>query len=183
MVRIAVSGPPGSGKTTQARRIADTYDLVYYSAGGIFRELARSRGLSLEELSLVALKDPSIDLEIDKRTFQLAHEDNVVLDGHLTAWIASDLVDFKIYITAPLKVRVARIAARDNKPFEDALRETIVRESVQRKRFIEFYGIDPLDLSIFDLVIDTSKLGVEETFAIIKNSIDKFLKTHKTANH
>ncbi|WP_440060039.1 (d)CMP kinase [Thermogladius sp. 4427co] len=180
MVRIAVSGPPGSGKTTQARKIAEEYSLVYYSAGSIFREIAKRRGVSIEELSYIALKDPSIDIEIDKKTYHLSLEDNIVLDGHLTAWIASDLVDFRIYITAPLHVRVSRIAARDNKPYEEALRETIVRESIQKKRFFEFYGIDVTDLSIFDLVIDSSNLSVEETFLVIKSSIDKFLKTRKT---
>jgi cytidylate kinase len=183
LVRIAVSGPPGSGKTTQAKRIADAYSLVYYSAGSIFREIARSKGLTIEELSIQATRDPSIDLEIDRRTFQLALEDNIVLDGHLTAWITSDIADFKIYITAPLNIRVLRIAARDGKPFNQALRETIIRETVQRKRFIEYYGIDPTDLSIFNLIVDTSTLTVDETFAIIKSSIDKFLKTRKTANH
>jgi cytidylate kinase len=176
LVRVAVSGPPGSGKTTQAKRIAEYYGLKYFSAGEIFREYARSRGLSLEELSLLAVKDPRIDLEIDRRTMEVAKEDNIVLDGHLSAWIVSDMMDVKILVTAPVSLRILRIAGRDNIPLEKAYRETIIRENAQRKRFMEFYGIDLDDLSIFDVVINTRIIGVDEAFQIIRTVIDKVLK-------
>ncbi len=176
LVRIAVSGPPGSGKTTQAKKIAEHYGLKYFSAGEIFREYARSRGLSLEELSLLAVKDPRIDLEIDRRTMEVAREDNIVLDGHLSAWIVSDMMDVKILVTAPVSLRILRIAGRDNIPLEKAYRETIIRENAQRKRFMEFYGIDLDDLSIFDVVINTKIIGVDEAFQIIRTVIDKVLK-------
>ncbi|ADI32506.1 (d)CMP kinase [Staphylothermus hellenicus] len=176
MVVIVISGPPGGGKTTQARRVAEYFSLRYYSAGMIFREIARSRGLSLEELSIIAANDPSIDIEIDKRTYEEALKGNVVLDGHLTAWIVSGIADIKIYVTAPLHIRIKRIAGRDNIDLDKAMHETIIREYVQKKRFIEYYGIDIDDLSIFDLVINTEKLSVEETFNIIRGFIEKFLK-------
>lgn len=176
MVVIVISGPPGSGKTTQAHRIAEYFGLRYYSAGMIFRGLAKELGISVEELSLKAMSDPCIDLEIDKRTYQEALKGNVVLDGHLTAWIVAEIADVKIYITAPLWVRIRRIAHRDNIPYEKALRETITREYAQRTRFREFYGIAVDNLSIFDIVVNTEKLGVEETFEIIRSGIEKILK-------
>ncbi|MEM4602157.1 MAG: nucleoside monophosphate kinase, partial [Desulfurococcaceae archaeon] len=72
MARIVISGPPGSGKTTQAKIIAERYNLKYFSAGRIFRDIAKQRGLSLEELSSIALKDSSVDLEVDRKTFEAA---------------------------------------------------------------------------------------------------------------
>ncbi|MEM2013895.1 MAG: nucleoside monophosphate kinase, partial [Desulfurococcaceae archaeon] len=87
MVKIVISGPPGSGKTTQALLIAKHYNLKYFSAGRIFREIATSRGLTLEELSKQALTDPSIDIEVDMKTIEAAKEDNIVIDGHVAAWI------------------------------------------------------------------------------------------------
>jgi len=176
LVVIVVSGPPGSGKTTQAKLLADYFKLRYHSAGKIFRRIAEERGVSIEELSNIALKDPSIDIEIDRRSFEEALKGDVVLDGHLTAWIVSDIADVSIYLTAPLIVRVMRIAMRDNVSFEKALEETVVREYLQMKRFMEYYGIDVLDLSIFDLVIDVEKIGVNEVFEIIKNYVEKSLK-------
>ncbi|MEM4906212.1 MAG: (d)CMP kinase, partial [Sulfolobales archaeon] len=37
---IAVSGRPGSGKTTLAKSLADSLGLRYVSSGGIFRRMA-----------------------------------------------------------------------------------------------------------------------------------------------
>ncbi|MEM0325679.1 MAG: AAA family ATPase [Desulfurococcaceae archaeon] len=175
MVRIVISGPPGSGKTTQALLIAKHYNLKYFSAGRIFREIATSRGLTLEELSKQALTDPSIDIEVDMKTIEAAKEDNIVIDGHVAAWIVADLVDFKIYTTAPLMLRVLRIAGRNGVPLEKALEETLVRENSQRRRFMEYYGIDIRDLSIFDLIINTKNIGINEAFEIIKKALENKL--------
>jgi len=177
LVVIVVSGPPGSGKTTQAKLIARHYGLKYYSAGTIFRRIAMERGVSLEELSRIAASDPSIDLEIDSRSLEMAKKGDVVIDGHLTAWIVSEYADLRILITAPLLVRIKRIAQRDKVSFQQAARETINREYYQIKRFIEYYGIDPGETSIFDIIVDTGKYSVEETFNILREAIDKILKS------
>lgn len=135
MVRIVISGPPGSGKTTQARLLSEHFNLKYFSAGQLFREIAKSRGLSIEELSIVATRDPSIDLEVDRKTYEMAKEDNIVIDGHLAGWIIGELVDYRIYITAPFTLRALRIASRDGIPVDKAIKETLIRETTQRKRF------------------------------------------------
>ncbi len=171
-MKIVISGPPGSGKTTQARLIAEHFGLKYFSAGRVFREIALRRGVGIDELSLIASRDPGIDMEVDRRTCEAAQKDNIVIDAHLGAWIVGDLVDIRIYVTAPFALRVLRIAARDNIPVERAFRETLVRETSQRKRFMEFYGIDISDLSIFDIVINTKNIDARRAFEILKKTIE-----------
>ncbi len=164
---IAISGPSGSGKTTYARMLAKDLGLEYYSAGSVFRKLAKEKGLSLVELNRLASRDPSIDLQIDRGVYERAVKGGVVIEGHLVAWIVRDVADLAIYVTASLAERVKRIAKREKRSASKVLFETLVREELQWRRFLEYYGIDSLNLAVFDLVVDTTSLGIDEAYQVI----------------
>ncbi len=178
---IVVSGPPGSGKSTYARRLAEDLGLEYYSTGSIFRRIAAERGLSLEELSRLAERDPSIDLMIDRATVEAAGRGGLVIDSHLAAWLLAGSADLLVYVKAPLPVRVERIASRDGVDVWSALKETLAREWSQRERFLRLYGVDIWDTSIFDVVVDTSVYNVEEAYRIIATAAREALRRREEA--
>jgi len=168
---ITVSGPHGTGKSTYAKALAEDLHLRYVSAGELFRDLARQQKLSLEALSARAAQDPSIDRMLDERTKAEAEKGGVVIDAQLGAWIAGDLADVKVLLTAPNEVRFRRIADRDHVGVEGARRETEYRESIQHKRYKKYYTIDVNDLSIYELKIDTSLHPIEATKKIIIDAV------------
>jgi len=153
---IAISGPPGSGKSTYAKRISHEFNLKYFSAGSLFRQIAKEMGVSFAELHEIALSNFDIDKKVDDTVIKTAKEGNVVIDAHLGAWLLKDLANIKIYVTAPLEVRIARISKRDNINIKDAERIIKYREEINAKRFKTLYNIDVNDLSIFDLMINTA---------------------------
>ena len=167
-MRITVSGPPGSGTTTLAKALSSRFDLEHVSSGDVFRSMARERDMSLAEFGRVAEEDPEIDREIDERQAEIAREnDDIVLEGRLSGWMADD-ADLRVWLDAPLDVRAERVAEREEQTVEEARVEIEEREASESKRYQEIHGIDIDDLSVYDLVVDTStwdKDGVAEITA------------------
>ena len=168
---IAIAGPHGSGKSTVAKAIAKEFGFRYLSAGDIFRKLAKERGMSLEDFSYRLLNEPEVDKAIDQRTVEEAKKGNVVIDAQLAGWMTRGINHFSILITASFETRCRRIALRDGKSLEEAIRETKAREETEAKRFKELYGIDVGDLSIYDMVISTERLDANDTIKLVRSAI------------
>ncbi|MEM2866271.1 MAG: AAA family ATPase [Candidatus Hadarchaeales archaeon] len=167
---ITISGEHGAGKSVVAKELARRLGLRYLSAGEVFRRMAEERGMDLKEFSEYAEKHPEIDREIDRRLAEVRGE--AVVDGRLSGWMVKD-ADLRVLLTAPLEVRVRRIAEREGRDLKEVREETLVRERSERKRFKELYGIDIDDLSVFDLVINTSRLGVEEEVEMLERLVER----------
>jgi len=171
---ITVAGPHGSGRSTQARLIADTFDLRYVSAGMLFRERAEELGLSLEEMSRRAAENRDFDNYLDARTKEESRRGGVVIDATLSGWMAEN-PDLRIHLSCPLEERVRRIAEREGRALEEVERETRFREENELRRFKELYGVDLEDLSVYDLVVNTGLFEADGVARILKNVIDEYL--------
>ena len=178
---VTIGGPHGTGKSTYAKRIAKQYRLRYLSAGQLFRELAREKGISLEELSRQAARSPEIDRLIDERSAAEAAKGDAVVEGQLAAWMARDHAQVRIYLKATDEARIGRIAQRDHLDYETARKRTIEREQIQRDRYKRYYGIDVDDLSVYNVVVDTSDRSVESTSAELMSKIRAILRQNRQA--
>lgn len=172
-VVVAISGTPGSGKTTYAKFLAERYGLRYVSGGALFREIAQERGYDVVEFHRVAEVEESIDLLIDEKSLREALKGGVVVEGHLAVWVLRSIAHVKIIFDAPLEVRAKRIAIRDSKSFREALDELIKRERSNRERAWKYYGLDVRDYSVADLVINTGLLGEESVKSILASFFDR----------
>lgn len=170
-MRITISGPPGSGKSTLSRMLSARLGLELISMGDIFRRCAEDRCMCLAEYGLLARQNGNIDKEIDEMQKKIAIEkDNIILEGRLSGFLVD--ADLKVWLKAPLEVRAERIAKRENKPVQTAMAETSEREECERERYINYYNIDIKDLSVYDLVIDSSKWSAEEISEIVLKAVE-----------
>jgi len=175
---ITISGPHGVGKSVYSRALARKFGLRLLSAGLIFRKMAQERGLSLEGFSKIAAEDESIDRQIDEYIVREARKGGVVVDSLLSGWMLKDIAHIRIYLKAPFSERVRRIAERDKKSFEEAYRETMIREKVEKERFKRYYNIDIEDLSVYNVVIDTTIGDIETIKNVLIRLVESYLKTH-----
>ncbi len=171
-MRITVSGLPGSGTTSLARYLSEKHNFGLVSAGEVFRQMAREHGMDLAEFGKFAEKNQEIDRMIDARQKEIALERNdIIVEGRLSGWFVEQ-ADLKIWIAASLACRVERILSRDTiENLEKAKRLTEEREMSEALRYRMYYGIDIRDLSLYHIVLNSERWGVEELGTLVDTAI------------
>lgn len=182
---ISIGGNQGSGKSTIAKMLADKMGWPRYYIGGLRREAAKKRGLTLSEYNKLGESDPSTDLEVDTYQEGLGKKyDNFIIEGR-TSWyfIPHSL---KIYMDVRQEVGAQRIFQnlqekndrnedKNLNSLEDVVKSLEKRRSSDIFRYKKYFNIDVFDLNNYDFVIDTSDLSIEEVFnkiyTLIKNQI------------
>ena len=171
---ITISGPPGSGKSTLSKILSVKLGLELVSMGDIFRKCAEDRCMSLEEFGLIAKCNEKIDHEIDEMQKKIADEkDDIMIEGRLSGFLVD--ANLKVWLKAPLEIRAQRIAKRESKQVAKAMEETSEREECERERYLKYYDIDINDLSVYDIIIDSSKWSPEELSGIVEKAVKSLI--------
>ncbi len=160
---ITLSGLPGSGTSTVARSVATRLGLDHLDGGTVFRSMAAERGVSLAEFARIAEADDSIDRALDDRLIERAQVGDVLLESRLAGWLATRaaLRALRIWIHCDEVERARRVGGRDGHDADEALTHNQEREASERTRYLDFYDIDLQDLSIYDLVVDSTATAPE----------------------
>jgi CMP/dCMP kinase len=173
---VTITGPPGSGKSTAGRAVAERLGLDFRSAGELFRARARARGMTLEAFSRLAESEEGIDRALDDEMLALAAPGRV-LDGRVTGALCRrrGIACHYLVVTARPEVRYARLAERDRIQYAGAAATTSAREASERDRYLRYYGID-LDTETPDLTVDSSEMPAPQ----VVDRLTDFLRSHGT---
>jgi len=176
---VTISGRPGSGKSVVASQVAERLEVPHVSAGDFMREMAAERGVSILELSHSAEDDIEIDREIDERTARLAEEGgDFVMDARLGWHFAPQSV--KVFLDVRPEVAARRIfdarrgTEHENIDLETTERAIESRTESERERYLTYYGLDYTNYEHYDLVIDTSDIGIDEVVDRIMNYLGAY---------
>ncbi len=176
-MKITISGPPGSGKTTVGKALAKKLKLKFYSSGDFFRKIAYQKGMNLNEFSKYCEQHPEIDDLIDKRQMQFGKEhDDFVLESRLGFFFIPDSI--KIYLDADEKTRIRRIMKarrkdEKSKNEKEALAKINQREKSEIKRWQKVYKVNYQEKKHYDKVINTSSLDIQDVVNKIIDYINK----------
>jgi len=175
---ITIAGLAGSGKSTLAKNLAMALKMKHYSAGDFMRQIARERGFSLLQLQEVMETDSSIDREIDLRTTKLARKKrDFIIDGRVAWHFIPGSV--KIFVKIGLRTAAERVFSdmregeRENSSVAQTMRNMRKRNEMNGKRYKKQYGVDYLDEKNYDIIVDTTKMGIAETTRKVIKEIKK----------
>lgn len=166
---ITISGYGGTGKSSIARKIAETLGYSYFSAGQMFREFAEEAGIPL--VTFAASAPQEVDDLIAEAIVQACKNGRTVIDGRRGAFLCPESV--KIWLKCSDEEAARRISERETPPTIEAVelekisRELKVRNQGARNRILHSSGVDLENLSIYDLVIDTGKITSEIAVSLV----------------
>ncbi len=180
---ITIGGNVGAGKTTLASKLAPALNYEQLYVGGIFREMAAEKNLSIEQFYAQLKDDPAIEQSVDQRQATMMREtDNLIVQGRI-AWYFAKSSPFQVF-NIFLQVDPATGARRSGERKENIGRSTdemviatTEREKMERERYKMLYGIeDHLNPEHYSLVIDTSTLNEQEVFQKALDAIQARLR-------
>lgn len=184
-ITICICGMAGTGKSTVARKIAEKYDLRYFSGGDALMALAIEGGYcplevgwweSKEGMRFLEKrgKNTRFDKDVDNKQLEMARKGNVVLDSWTMPWLLKK--GFKIWLEASPKKRAERIAKRDRLRYSEALEALKNKEIKTKAIYKELYGFElGEDFEPFNFILDTETLDADEVFQILCLVIDNVL--------
>lgn len=171
---ISFNGDHGSGKSTIAKKVAETLKYPRFYMGQMFRDMAKERNMTVEEFDKLCKADSSLDKKVDDSVIKLAKEnDNFVIESR-TAWHFIPR-SIKIYLKVDDKEAAKRIFKESNNEnrknesnsfnSEDNILKSLKNRKINDdKRYMALYSLDIRKKSNYDFILDTTNLSIEDVF-------------------
>jgi cytidylate kinase len=186
---IGVSRLPGSGGAEVGQRVAEKLDFGCFGAD-LVNEIARQRGI---QRRLVVGLDEHVRSLIERyvtdsfrsgvfheseylrhvvRTIAtLSERGRAVIIGRGSPFILPPDRSLRVLVVAPRAARIDRIRAERAVSRERAT-EIVDEATAERREFLlHQFGVDADDPTLYDLVVNTEKLGIDGAVALVAEAL------------
>jgi len=85
--------------------------------------------------------------------------------------LRNSIPSVRVWLHAPFETRVKRILNREGGDLEAIREHTMEREDSEKKRYMEYYGIDPENLDYYTLTLNSGELLPEAIVGIILQAV------------
>lgn len=178
-MHIAISGIPGSGKSTFGRELTRCLNLTwdskgnprrvpyqYVSGGSIFREIASSKNLSVQQLSELMAESDWMSARVNDSIDSMLRETcegcpNLVIDAR-SAFALDGEGTVKTLMLCDIERAARRILAseRDGELYasvDTAIRGVEGRIAFETAEMDDLFGIDPYSPALCDVAVNTTR--------------------------
>lgn len=162
---ILIAGDQLTGKSTQAKNLANYFNGTFHSVGNLFREVAAKRGISVAEQAKLLLTERGIDVEIDYKTCEMISGKNIstnlgVIEGRQPAYMGSFMQNLgksniiRIYFQCSIRDQALRFLRRE-------IGEGAYIRGIENVPDIIYDNLESLKDEIFNLGLDDSNAVIE----------------------
>ena len=179
MVRITISGHPGSGTSTLVKLLSESKGWNSLNGGELFRQEAKRRNMSLADFGQLCKEDLEVDRQLDallkEQMMRTDAESPSIVESRLSGWWA-----YKLGLSAPriwLEVddveRAKRVQAREGGELNSIIEANEQRSKIDEQRFDELYGLLPQQKEPYTHIINASDLNPQEVLASVLDILEE----------
>ena len=179
MVRITISGHPGSGTSTLVQLLSEEKGWSSLNGGELFRQEAKRRNMSLADFGQLCKEDLEVDRQLDallkEQMMRTDAESPSIVESRLSGWWA-----YKLGLSAPriwLEVddveRAKRVQAREGGELNSIIEANEQRSKIDEQRFDELYGLLPQQKEPYTHIINASDLNPQEVLASVLDILEE----------
>ena len=162
---ILIAGDQLTGKSTQAKNLANYFNGTFHSVGNLFRKVAAKRGISVAEQAKLLLTERGIDVEIDYKTCEMISGKNIstnlgVIEGRQPAYMGSFMQNLgksniiRIYFQCSIRDQALRFLRRE-------IGEGAYIRGIENVPDIIYDNLESLKDEIFNLGLDDSNAVIQ----------------------
>ena len=163
---ILIAGDQLTGKSTQAKNLAEHYSGTFYSVGNLFREVAAKRGITVAEQAKLLLTERGIDVEIDYKTCEMISGKNIdtnlaVIEGRQPAYMGNFMQELgkrhlvRIYFQCSIREQALRFLRRE-------IGEAAYQKGLANVPDVSYNTLESLQDEIFNLELPDSNEVIQK---------------------
>ena len=177
MVKITISGHPGSGTSTLVSLICKHYNWNSLNGGDIFRQEAITRNMSLADFGTLCSENESVDRLLDTILQERMLEETgpEVIESRLSGWWAykNGIDCIRIWLDVSDEERARRVVEREGGEIGDALERNRARIAIDLERFEKMYSLNPSSGIPYTHIIDSSSLQADALANVVISILEE----------
>ncbi|MCX6824826.1 MAG: (d)CMP kinase [candidate division SR1 bacterium] len=179
-LKISISGPAGSGKSSLIAAIVKKYGMETADVGHIYRQRGIAKGLTISEYDKLVEMHPEEDIEMEREFKQIVENcpGDIIVSWRMGFHLLPNMTSIRLDVSPEEGAKRIFLDDRGKEEkkytnIEEVIKTDHDRMERFRQRAIKLYGVDFTDTSHYTKVIDTTGRSFDENL----EELEEFVKT------